>query len=174
MEVGNQVTRPIQILFIAMLMVAFSAAFPSAASADDMVLFKNGRTLRADELELKDGVYRITTMAGGVMEVPVQLVARVISCVVDKDIEEQRGTVPADVQSPTVVRGSAHTNATKIPPAGFGGSAGSMGKGAMGGGKPGGGKAGDGATVIPPRGGRALGKSGAARTRPAKGAEEKK
>lgn len=172
--VGNRVTRILQILFIVMLAVAFGAAFPSPARADDMVLFKNGRTLRADELELKNGVYRITTMTGGVMEIPVQLVEQVISCVVDKDVEEQRGTVPAGAAAPAVTGSGDHSNATKIPPAGLGGAAGSMGKGFIGGGKPGEGKSGDGAMAIPPRGGKSLGRGGAARTRPAKGADEKK
>ncbi len=163
--------RPNQILCIILLTVAFCALSPPPASADDMVLFKNGRTLRADELELNDGAYRITTMSGGVMEIPVELVERVIACVVDKDVEEQRGTAP-----PTPPRAPGSTTGdrskvTKIPPIGSGGGAGRVGRSPVGGGKAGG-RAG-GATPIPPRGGRSLGKPGD-KTIPEKGGEEKK
>jgi hypothetical protein len=63
---------------------------------------------------------------------------------------------------------------TKIPPAGRGGGTSSLGKSPIGGagGKPGGGKAG--VTVIPPRGGRAIGKTGGDKTSPTKGKGETK
>lgn len=164
-------TRPFQILLIFVLAAVFSTVSPPPAPADDMVLFKNGRTLRADELELKDGAYRITTMSGGIMEVPVQLVERVISCVVDKEVEEQRGTVPAGSRAPGSTR-SEHSSAMKIPPMGLGGGAARSGNRALGGSKAG--AKGSKATVIPPRGGRSMGKGGSKLTNPGKGKEASK
>jgi len=134
---------------------------PPPVPADDMVLFKNGKTLRADELELKDGAYRITTMAGGIMEVPVALVARVVTCLVDKEVEVQRGTAPPNrpgSRPPTA--GKAPQN---IPPAGspgtLGGSRGDKGGMNGKGGALGGAKGGPGVKVIPPKGGKSPGKS---------------
>lgn len=152
-------TRSFQTLLTIALAAFFLALCAPTAPADEMVLFKNGKTLRADELELEDGVYRITTMAGGVMEVPEALVARVVTCMVDKDVEEQRGTAPA---SPPPRPPAAGKTPEKIPPAG--GSRGAKG-GTLGGGKGGarggaggiggrgGNKGGSGVKVIPPKGG---------------------
>lgn len=166
-------TRTIQIMIITVLAVAFSAVLPPPAAADDMVLFKNGRTLRADELKLEDGIYRITTMAGGVMEIPVDLVERVIACVLDKEVEEQRGTVPAGATRPPTKTMGDRSNVTKVPPVGSRGAGGRVNKSPiLGGGKAGG--KGGGATPIPPRGGRSLGKPGGDKTIPEKGGEEKK
>jgi len=163
-EAANQVTRPLQILLIFVLTVAFSSAAPPPVPADDMVLFKNGRTLRADELELKDGVYQITTMSGGIMKVPLQLVEKVISCVVDKEVEESRGTDPAGSRPPGNTR-SSQSKVTRIPPVGAGGGGGSsrVRLPPFDGGKTGK------ATTIPPRGGRATGKTGSKLTKPGEG-----
>lgn len=153
-------------LLIMLVVTALScAAVPAPVGADDMVLFKNGRTLRADDLEQKDGMYRITTMAGGVMEVPVSLVEKVIACMTDHDVEEQRGTEPAGLTNPAGTRRTGSSTVTKIPPAGIGGTAGSKDKSTAG--RPAGGRAGGkGLVRIPPRG-RSLQKpAGGDKTKP--------
>ncbi len=123
----------------------------------------------ADELKLEDGIYRITTMAGGVMEIPVDLVERVIACVLDKEVEEQRGTVPAGATRPPTKTMGDRSNVTKVPPVGSRGAGGRVNKSPiLGGGK------GRGATPIPPRGGKSLGKPGGDKTIPEKGGKEKK
>lgn len=167
--------RPFQTLctiFIAAL--CYAALLPEPAMADDMVLFKNGRTIRADDLEQKKGVYRITTMSGGVMEVPVQLVERVIPCVVDKEVEEARGADPA-TPPPSDTARTGRSTATRIPPAGSRAAKGAgKGAGVLGSGKAAG-KGGKEASVIPPRGGNSLGNPGSrVRKPPAKGAGGKK
>jgi len=156
---GDEVSRmsgAYRIFYTMVIVVSCCAAMPLPVVADDMVLFKNGRTLRADDLELEDGMYRITTMAGGVMEVPAVLVEKVISCVTDHEVEEQRATTPANPTGLAGTKRTGHSNVTKIPPAGSGGKAGSLGgKGAAGG--IGAGRAGGkGVIQIPPRGGRSL------------------
>ncbi len=121
--------RSVPLMKLLLLTAVFALVLPVVVTADEIVLFKNGKTLRADELEEEDGVYRITTMSGGVMQIPVQLVDRVITCTVDHDVKEERGTAPAGSR-----RGSSaanRSNVTRIPPAG------SRGKSPTGG-KPGG------------------------------------
>lgn len=166
-EAGNPVTRSTQILLLFVLTVVFSSAAPSPVPADDMVLFKNGRTLRADELILKDGTYLITTMSGGIMKVPLQLVERVISCVVDKEVEESRGSDPAGSRPPGNTK-SSKSKVTRIPPVGAGGGGGRVRLPPLGGGKTGK------ATSIPPRGGRSPGNTGSRLTKPGEGKEGKK
>ena len=147
-EEPRRMIRSVPLRKLLLLTAVFALALPVVVTADEIVLFKNGKTLRADELVEENGVYRITTMSGGVMQIPVQLVDRVISCSVDHDVKEERGTAPAG--RPGGQARAGRSSVTKIPPAG----AGARGKSPMGGRLGGaGGAAGKAPATIPPKGG---------------------
>ncbi len=157
--------RSVPLMKLLLLTAVFALALPVVVTADEIVLFKNGKTLRADELVEEDGVYRITTMSGGVMQIPVQLVDRVINCTVDHDVKEERGTTPAGGR-----RGSSaanRSNVTRIPPAGARGKSPTGGK--LGGA---GGATGKAPVTIPPKGGKGMG--GRVRILPGAGKSGKK